>query len=116
MISHHLFMSKLFYSSRRRHTRSKRDWSSDVCSSDYECRDQVLPRSSHVLLLLHSILDQKGSQSIRASRLRKTLQGMPVHYRSKWLLFVAFLHFYMCANTFECDKWFRSEERRVGKG
>src|SRR5207249_7727278 len=34
-----------FFSSRRRHTRSKRDWSSDVCSSDlwqcdltsYEC-------------------------------------------------------------------------------
>src|SRR5699024_2351219 len=24
-----------FFSSRRRHTRSKRDWSSDVCSSDY---------------------------------------------------------------------------------
>src|SRR5699024_11909959 len=23
-----------YYSSRRRHTRSKRDWSSDVCSSD----------------------------------------------------------------------------------
>src|SRR5699024_11290948 len=28
----HLF----FFSSRRRHTRSKRDWSSDVCSSDLE--------------------------------------------------------------------------------
>src|SRR5699024_5513429 len=27
-------LSYLFYSSRRRHTRSKRDWSSDVCSSD----------------------------------------------------------------------------------
>src|SRR5207249_3461603 len=31
-----------FFSSRRRHTRSKRDWSSDVCSSDlknvYRCR------------------------------------------------------------------------------
>src|SRR5699024_5132161 len=27
-----LFLS--FFSSRRRHTRSKRDWSSDVCSSD----------------------------------------------------------------------------------
>src|SRR5699024_3123450 len=25
---------RLFFSSRRRHTRSKRDWSSDVCSSD----------------------------------------------------------------------------------
>src|SRR5699024_6959081 len=26
-----------FFSSRRRHTRSKRDWSSDVCSSDLDC-------------------------------------------------------------------------------
>src|SRR5699024_11547188 len=36
-----------FFSSRRRHTRSKRDWSSDVCSSDLastveEARDRVL--------------------------------------------------------------------------
>src|SRR5207249_7823510 len=29
----HLFF---FFSSRRRHTRSKRDWSSDVCSSDLD--------------------------------------------------------------------------------
>src|SRR5699024_11241796 len=28
------FCSLFFFSSRRRHTRSKRDWSSDVCSSD----------------------------------------------------------------------------------
>src|SRR5699024_11235350 len=28
------FFSVFFFSSRRRHTRSKRDWSSDVCSSD----------------------------------------------------------------------------------
>src|SRR5699024_11745183 len=28
--------SIFFFSSRRRHTRSKRDWSSDVCSSDLE--------------------------------------------------------------------------------
>src|SRR5207249_9311988 len=27
-----------FFSSRRRHTRSKRDWSSDVCSSDLSTR------------------------------------------------------------------------------
>src|SRR5699024_11978283 len=27
-------LSLFFFSSRRRHTRSKRDWSSDVCSSD----------------------------------------------------------------------------------
>src|SRR5699024_12054343 len=30
VICHYVF----FFSSRRRHTRSKRDWSSDVCSSD----------------------------------------------------------------------------------
>src|SRR5205809_7455958 len=28
-----------FFSSRRRHTRCSRDWSSDVCSSDLELRD-----------------------------------------------------------------------------
>src|SRR5699024_12127404 len=28
------FFCLFFFSSRRRHTRSKRDWSSDVCSSD----------------------------------------------------------------------------------
>src|SRR5699024_502774 len=31
VVSHHV---PFFFSSRRRHTRSKRDWSSDVCSSD----------------------------------------------------------------------------------
>src|SRR5207249_5636219 len=31
----------IFVSSRRRHTRSKRDWSSDVCSSDLVERWQV---------------------------------------------------------------------------
>src|SRR5207249_5538524 len=30
-----------FFSSRRRHTRSKRDWSSDVCSSDLIFRENV---------------------------------------------------------------------------
>src|SRR5699024_11412282 len=30
------FLLDLFLSSRRRHTRSKRDWSSDVCSSDLQ--------------------------------------------------------------------------------
>src|SRR6478672_12176996 len=34
MCSHCLFL--FFFSSRRRHTRSDRDWSSDVCSSDLD--------------------------------------------------------------------------------
>src|SRR5207249_5880528 len=40
-----------FFSSRRRHTRSKRDWSSDVCSSDLArlsacCSRRSTPKSS----------------------------------------------------------------------
>src|SRR5699024_12135031 len=31
-----------FLSSRRRHTRSKRDWSSDVCSSDLDASDIII--------------------------------------------------------------------------
>src|SRR5207249_3911429 len=34
------FTISFFFSSRRRHTRSKRDWSSDVCSSDLVWRDK----------------------------------------------------------------------------
>src|SRR2546429_5994220 len=33
-----------FFSSRRRHTRCSRDWSSDVCSSDLGDRGAFLPR------------------------------------------------------------------------
>src|SRR5439155_3889723 len=34
---------RFFFSSRRRHTRWPRDWSSDVCSSDLLYRDPTLP-------------------------------------------------------------------------
>src|SRR6266496_4741819 len=36
-----------FFSSRRRHTRSLRDWSSDVCSSDLCLGVQLLARAAH---------------------------------------------------------------------
>src|SRR6266513_2792668 len=32
---------EFFFSSRRRHTRSKRDWSSDVCSSDLDPKSDI---------------------------------------------------------------------------
>src|SRR6266496_5941920 len=42
-----------FFSSRRRHTRSLRDWSSDVCSSDLEGlppehREGAIPHRQHL--------------------------------------------------------------------
>src|SRR5699024_11629878 len=52
--------SVFFFSSRRRHTRSKRDWSSDVCSSDLTARYLPLKQipwsaySCHQVTLDHS--------------------------------------------------------------
>src|SRR5690606_23395941 len=42
-----------FFSSRRRHTRFSRDWSSDVCSSDLELKS----RFNHTRTLLNNLLD-----------------------------------------------------------
>src|SRR5699024_11310604 len=45
-----------FFSSRRRHTRSKRDWSSDVCSSDLSGRTSCLQQS--ILFSFHYFLSR----------------------------------------------------------
>src|SRR2546421_11275581 len=47
----------LFFSSRRRHTRSDRDWSSDVCSSDLigRAHSELQSRSDLVCRLLLEI-------------------------------------------------------------
>src|SRR5207249_4996273 len=41
------FILLFFFSSRRRHTRSKRDWSSDVCSSDLAIYDAWTPARAY---------------------------------------------------------------------
>src|SRR3712207_8461193 len=52
-----LVLSIFFFSSRRRHTRYWRDWSSDVCSSDLTSWSPVIqPRSYGVLPLLNGTL------------------------------------------------------------
>src|SRR5690606_39332058 len=38
-----------FFSSRRRHTRFSRDWSSDVCSSDLSLQQQGIAYTSHIV-------------------------------------------------------------------
>src|SRR5699024_11452350 len=58
-----------YFSSRRRHTRSKRDWSSDVCSSDLESwrRNQHIINVQRELLsssrFLHPIPQRKGKST-----------------------------------------------------
>src|SRR5699024_12099167 len=91
-----MFCRIFFVSSRRRHTRSKRDWSSDVCSSDLA--QPVLrgraPRDvtsrAHLEVDLHALLQGWSAPDAAQDRLR-----------TEYLAHAA---------THE-----RSEERRVGK-
>src|SRR5207245_3843185 len=49
-----------FFSSRRRHTRCYRDWSSDVCSSDLlVADDQLLGRARRLLGIRFVVLDHE---------------------------------------------------------
>src|SRR5699024_11635588 len=52
----------LFITSRRRRTRSKRDWSSDVCSSDlgHSTGDEVLKHVAHTMEREMFLTDTKG--------------------------------------------------------
>src|SRR5699024_11498325 len=78
-----------FFSSRRRHTRSKRDWSSDVCSSDLpRPRD---PGTTAVLVYILGSLGRGG-----ATPLKLALAGV-----ATGAALTSFIN--------------RSEERRVGK-
>src|SRR2546421_5275431 len=85
-----------FFSSRRRHTRSDRDWSSDVCSSDLHC-----PRW----------LMRWCATTERAARPEDPFWGPP---------FLSHARFFSCFSWPQIEKFCqlhheRSEERRVGK-
>src|SRR5699024_11301417 len=85
-----------FFSSRRRHTRSKRDWSSDVCSSDLSqnCQDAVKlinARIGNLETNLHIEIDMERIED-----------------RSKALSYIGI-------EVADALKLIRSEERRVGK-
>src|SRR5699024_11361442 len=57
-----------FFSSRRRHTRSKRDWSSDVCSSDLEFSDRAekyIVKDGNKLIIGTGDLDDGYSHQIK---------------------------------------------------
>src|SRR5438874_10261190 len=58
---YYFYLFFFFFSSRRRHTRSLRDWSSDVCSSDLAKRFKVLvaveqPQAVHGGLIAISVV------------------------------------------------------------
>src|SRR5690606_40256141 len=74
-----VFLS-FFFSSRRRHTRFSRDWSSDVCSSD-------LDRNSFACLdfpQVHEVLARTGAQTRRAGPDRSEERRVGKECRARW--------------------------------
>src|SRR5690606_39286766 len=86
-----------FFSSRRRHTRFSRDWSSDVCSSDLgmRVRDLELPRNRCIFNLRSALWAAENYKETPKFATKFVPRG-PFSKKSR-------------------SKRIRSEERRVGK-
>src|SRR5690606_39514805 len=91
-----------FFSSRRRHTRFSRDWSSDVCSSDLIDAPDIDFQATLSEILLDGSSVFLTRDMVRA-RYRESLREEKLVTPGE-------------INRYEFDSFtFRSEERRVGK-
>src|SRR5207253_7899114 len=78
---------RFFFSSRRRHTRWPRDWSSDVCSSDLWVRDAVSgarPSSGQLLLPPVGCLRRDEFEVEEKSHVRSEERRVGKECRSRW--------------------------------
>src|SRR5690606_40834631 len=91
-----------FFSSRRRHTRFSRDWSSDVCSSD------LGGTVMDILKGIRSLGMRKKELGIPAPAWVFSNNGLWVYASDEYATYVN--------NAYKKIPWVRSEERRVGKG
>src|SRR5690606_41118498 len=92
-------------SSRRRHTRFSRDWSSDACSSDLRLRHRPM-KAINILRILFRLLSTSGSDSTPESSLYCCPLDCPLSCRLSYFHADNSLYYTVCP---------RSEERRVGK-
>src|SRR5690606_40005494 len=90
-----------FFSSRRRHTRFSRDWSSDVCSSDLRelLQNAADANATSVDIKFETIPTDVPDGSTKQDRLKALIKA-----KSKRII---------VKNNGHCKS--RSEERRVGK-
>src|SRR5699024_11322103 len=92
------------FSSRRRHTRSKRDWSSDVCSSDLEDFFDGLIDAEGNLTPLGQIIGKVGVAFVGFMTILTGLMAVVWVVGGTIAAFGAIM-----------ESALRSEERRVGK-
>src|SRR5699024_11344896 len=70
-----------FFSSRRRHTRSKRDWSSDVCSSDLSEMEEGATKED-VEEVVNKVLDERGLDNKISEETKERLVEFADKYRN----------------------------------
>src|SRR5699024_11273546 len=90
-------------SSRRRHTRSKRDWSSDVCSSDLKATCPVCSKERMVTYSKKGDIIRKCKECSRPKTIGKKLIDANGYVRVQ------------THNGWVYEHRLRSEERRVGR-
>src|SRR5699024_12044897 len=92
--------------SRRRHTRSKRDWSSDVCSSDLSLLKKLKRLSSESVLGCQPLLDLLMWANVLQMHFQISLKNI--------VYSICFKLVYLNMRIYK-NFGLRSEERRVGK-
>src|SRR5699024_11672808 len=65
-VDQEMHRSSVLFPSRRRHTRSKRDWSSDVCSSDLDVINAISSFSTLFLSTLFGLVGPTEASAITA--------------------------------------------------
>src|SRR5699024_11349909 len=92
-------------SSRRRHTRSKRDWSSDVCSSDLgKPLPSISMKRSKWMPVIHFLPRDPIRKVVEESAMEAEMTEFTINPRRGLVVWV-----------YSLKQLKRSEERRVGK-
>src|SRR5690349_22808965 len=88
MTNIYVLFSVFFFSSRRRHTRSLRDWSSDVCSSDLPEREhERATRQKRCGSTAHGVAARRPGIHRSGTRDRKTTRLNSSHVETLYAVF-----------------------------
>src|SRR5699024_12079296 len=112
-----------FFSRRRRHTRSKREWSSDVCSSDLGVNTMFIEENNFYLdndIQPHNygawkFVYENNMLLMLVSLFTIVIAAGIIAHEFRWGTIKLLLIRPISRSTILLSKYIRSEERRVGK-